>query len=289
MDECLALAQRLDIAEPAAGLLICDQVLERGAGKRLRAVALRYRAIFLLESNPSWAYEAVRHLQEALPLTQGYPADRAHVLHLLISACSLFSSVEYAQPYADEYLHLASETQDPEVTKWMPRIWFNLGYCYAGAREWGAAENAYGQAIASAGDDRRWFDPALAAFNLVRVLMEQGRISDAQRQLNATKSQLAVQYRCHALEEEARLLLIQGERASAQTLCREILEDPACPATVRADALSTLARIAHADGRLSEADAHFAAAMDIAVRIPSSRLVSAITRLQLLHSREEGP
>jgi hypothetical protein len=284
-----ALCRQLDGERPGAGILICDELLADGATGRLKAIALRYRASFMLQASEAWAPEAVGYLQEALPRTRRYPVDRAHVLHLFVSAISMYGSPEVAQPYADEYFQLAEGTGDPEVRQWIPKVWFNLGCSYASASEWTHAETPYRRSIDAASTDSGGFSPRIPALNLVRVLVKQGRLAEAETMLAFAKTDLDPQYKWNAWDQEAQYLLAVGDFATARALCEKVLDDPECPDLVRAETLGTLAQIVHAEGKVETAGDLLEMAMDLAIRIPSAQLASALTIMKFAFSRKGAP
>lgn len=276
----------------AGGLQVCDQLLAREVKGRIRAAGLRQKAMFLLmtgETGEKNVGEAVGNLVDALPLTVRYPADRAHVLHLLVTAFSHYGSWDIAQPRADEYFQLAAAEDDWEVRKWIPKVWFNLGYCYNVAKRYEDSAKAYTTAIETAGDNAAWFNPGVAEHNLVEVLLTLGQTHEALAMLSSAEKHLSpARWGARIREQEAECFLALGHPKEAFSAASDALTHLSCTNDVAADATFLLARAEYSLGRIEEADYLAKQAHDLAIQIPFTRVAWRISEFQKsLASRKE--
>lgn len=274
---------------PAPGLAACDQVLDAGAEGRLLVAALRHKAGFLLMSNDGWALQAIGYLKEALEAAKAYPDEQGAILHTLVVAYSRMASYDQAQRHANTYFRLVARSADAAVSKWAPKVWFALGFAYDSAGVFDKAAEAYRQSREAALTNPEVFNPGLAEHNLVQVYLELGRADEAFHMLQESKAHLdSSAYGGHMKDQEAQCLLALGRYPEAEAACREALADSACTAEVRAEATLTLSRIRLEEGHLHEARVLADQALDLAIRLPSVRLVRKIEGvLRTLHSREE--
>lgn len=265
-----------------AGLLLCDQLLDKGVRGRFRAEVLRYKAIFMLTANEGWGAVAIGHLKEALPLTRRHPAARAALLNTLVVAYALAGSYAYARPYVEQFMTLAKAHSTTEVSRWTPKLWFNLGYCYDTAGRMEEAADSYVKAIETAHLAEGGFNLGYAKHNLVQVYLAMGRVEEAHALLQAARQHLdESRFGSFVLDQEAQCLLAMGQHESARQQCRLALAHPSCTERVQAEIHLTMARIAMADGSYREAVEYADSALALAIRFPVARLINRIERLRV--------
>lgn len=273
-----------------AGLQACDDLLAGGARGRLRAAALRYKAVFLLMSNEAESGDAIGFIKEALDFARSHPGDRATLLSLLVGAYAVFGSCEFAHRHAMEFFSLSSTHATPDVLKWTPKVWFNLGYCYDAAGDFARAADAYERARDTADLAQGTFNPGVAEHNLVQMYLELGRVDDAWSSLAKAMSHLDF----HGLEDylkdqQAQCLLASGRAEEAEATCREALA-LGHSERVKPEAQFTLARAMLAQEMDEKALSTAEQALDLAISLPNPRLIHKIGGfLRTLRTRKEVP
>lgn len=288
LDRC---AQLKKSGNPAGCMAFCDEILAAEAKGRLRAPALRQKAVLLLASELG-AHDAITYLKAALTNSRSYPSDQPAILSTLISAYAMYGNHDDARQYADMYFRLAESSADPTVRQWVPKFWFNLGYAYETAAEHELAAEAYTNARETAHLAAGGFNRGLAENNLVQMYLELGRIEDAMLMMEAAKAHLGdvAEASPNLKDQEAQCLLAVGRLQEADAACLEALAHPECQKEVRAEALLTHARIQAAQGDVAQAITTAEQALDIARDVPNQRLIHKIGGfLATLRAREEVP
>lgn len=260
-----------------AGLQACDDLLAGGARGRLRAAALRYKAVFLLMSNEAESGDAIGFIKEALDVARNHPGDTASLLNLLVAAYAMFGSCDFAQRHAEQFQELALAHPQDDVRKWTPKVCFNMGYCYDTAGEYALAARAYERARDTASLARGEFNPGFAEHNLVQVYLELGRTDDAWSALSRARRHLAVLNDVdYDKDQEAQCLLAMGQVTEAEAACMQALSKVGGQAKVQVEVQFTLSRIALFRGQVERAQTTAEQALDLAIALPNQRLVHKI-------------
>jgi tetratricopeptide (TPR) repeat protein len=276
---------------PVAGLAACDQLLQQGAEGRLLIAALRYKAAFLLRAKQGDVAEVIGHLKEALDAAEAFPMDRPPVLMALVGAYTMSGCHRNAREFAEQYFCATVGSADPELCRWAPRIWFNLGYCYDSCSKIAEAIHCYSQARELGLQNPEWLNPGLPAHNLVQMYLELGKTADALAMLQEAQDQLdEAVWGAYWKDQQAQCLLALGRYAEAEAACREALAHSACDDTVTTEAHLTLARICLAQGQVDDATTYASTAYDLSVHLSDMRLFNKIEEFQsVLLTRGEVP
>lgn len=279
LGQCQELESRGDVN---AGLLLCDQLLDRGVRGRLRVNALRYKALFLMLANPGWVTVAVAHLKEALAMTRRHPAERGDILQVLVAVYAMAGSSDMARRYLDQFMALAGEAATDSILRLIPRIWFSMGYAYEAAGEYRNAEDAYRRSLEVVHLDSGRLTPALVKLNLAQVLVVLGNVDAAMPLLAESRLHLDLnRFGSFLMDEEAQCYLAKGRYEDAWRSCREALEHPSCTERIQAHVYFTMARVAYAQGRYQEAVDLAERALGLAIKNPVARLIQRIEVLRI--------
>lgn len=272
-----------------AGLLLCDQLLDQGVRGRFRAEVLRYKALFMMRTHDGWALIAVAHLKEALALSRRSPGIRAKVLQTLVTVYAKSGSCDLARPYADQLLALAAETPAADIIRFVPRIWFAMGYGHEAVGEYQQAEEAYRKALETVDlDGDQKLTAAMVKFNLAQVLLALGKAAEAMDILTEVRPSLNLdRYGSHILDAEAQCLLAMEYYDQAMDLCQRALKHSSCSDRMAAHIYFTMARLFLAQGDYQQAVESAERALGLAIKNPVARLIYKIEALRIELSRKK--
>jgi tetratricopeptide (TPR) repeat protein len=245
----------------------------------------------LLRAKSGTVLEAVGYLKEALEAAEDFPIDQPAILMGLVGAHGMYGAIRNAREFAVQYFNLAAESSDPAVRSYLPKVWFNLGYCYDSASQFRDAVECYCRAHEIALQNPEWLNPGLPAHNLVQVYLELGRTDDALLMLQEARDHLEeAVWGAYWKDQQAQSLLALGWYQEAEAACGEALAHPACDETVLAEAHLTLARIYLAQNQVEEAITYANKAHDLSLNLLDTRLINKIEELQTaLKTTEEVP
>lgn len=265
--------------EHGRAIFLCDELLANPAHKALRPVLLYRKGQSHEALGHAWHGAAISCYRESYAEAGKEQPLKARLIVELGKIYCATGDWRSFEPYVQKFERMA-RSQEPEVVRWGPHVWYNFGCGLDTAREWDPAAEAFTKAISLADQLQNSLMEAISHHNLGGVRLDQGHLPEAEAAMTRAEAMLPPDQWGHKLSSRrAEYYLAIGDLANAQSMVTAALTHPMVDGMTRSDVTYTWARVLLALGRKQEAREKAMLALDLAVKAVHYPGIHKTTRL----------
>lgn len=274
----------------AAAALACDRALEAKASKSARCRLLLLKAEAVVAEDGRWGGPVIACLREALDLAGDDMELKARALVGCTAGYAALGSINHCRRHRDAYVQLMKSSPSAVLTKFYPRVEYNLAYANHEADRLDEAEDAY---LLTRRACQQSEDPETKAripyidHNLIDVFQEIGRHEEAKSLMDMSYPKLPENtFGAQIRNRRAIYALHAGDLDAAILWVESGLGHESCDTKTRAALTLTKAKVVLAHSQEVAARDYATSAMRLAAAARSSRLCSRV--LCFIKELEEG-